>query len=73
MDTLQSSPYAFKIFMPPTEDEEFKVATNLIHIRSDQKVQCEPFIYFNKKVCAFAVIFDDVDVNNNLVLYPSYI
>ena len=71
MDTLQSSPYAFKIFMPPTEDEEFKVATNLIHIRSDQKVQCEPFIYFNKMVCAFAVIFDDVDVNNNLVLYPK--
>ena len=71
MDTLQSSPYAFKIFMPPTIDEEHSIAANLIHIRSDQKVQCEPFSYKGKMVCAFAVIFDDIDINNNLVLYPK--
>ena len=69
VDTLYTSVYAFKIFMPPI----YSVSGNslsLVHIRSDQKVQCEPYEYNNKKACVFAVIFDEGDVGNNLIVYP---
>ena len=70
-DSIQSSPYAFKLLMPLKVDkEELEPATEVIHIRSDQKVQCLPFNYHDKYICFFAVIFDDTDANNNLVLYP---
>ena len=41
-DSIQFSPYAFKIFMPPTVNADEKLAAEIIHIRSDQKVQCRP-------------------------------
>ena len=69
-DTLKSSPYAFKIFMPPTVDDEYKLASEIIHIRTDQKVQCLPFKYNTTNICVFATIFDEMDFNHNLVLYP---
>ena len=70
-DSIQSSPYAFKIFLPQLADSQEKsIATEIIHIRSDQKVQCLPYNYNDKYICLFAVIFDDIDENSNLVLYP---
>ena len=69
-DTMDSSPYAFKIFMPPTIDKEYELAAEIIHIRSDQKVQCLPFEYNTTNICVFAVVFDEMDYNHNLVLYP---
>ena len=70
-DSIQSSPYAFKIFLPLIADQESKTAAEIIHIRSDQKVQCLPFVFTNNSyVCMFAVIIDDVDATRNLVVYP---
>ena len=73
-DSLQSSPYAFKLFMPPilaTTDEGEVISAEIIHIRSDQKVQCLPFEYdLGIYTCLFAVIFDDSDIMNNLIAYP---
>lgn len=39
---MSVSPYAFKLYMPPILDigEGSAIAANIIHIRSDQKVQC---------------------------------
>ena len=69
-DSLKSSPYAFKIFMPPIVNQELQLAAELYHIRSDQKVQCIPFNYKNTNICSFAVIFDGFDINHKLILYP---
>ena len=70
-DSIQSSPYAFKIFMPPIVEPEHQIALEIIHIRSDQKVQCLPFeLEDNEFLCMFAVIVDDIDVKRNLVVYP---
>ena len=70
-DSIQSSPYAFKIFMPPIASKEFQLASQIIHIRSDQKVQCLPFEFKdNQYVCMFAVIIDDIDATRNLIVYP---
>ena len=69
-DSIQSSPYAFKIFMPYIMDKETHISSEIIHIRSDQKVQCIPFFYKSKNICVFAVIFDDIDKDNSLVLLP---
>ena len=75
IDSLYTSIYAFKISMPPTvyfEDLDKTESFEIIHIRSDQKVQCEPFEYENEQyACIFAVIFDDGDVGNNLIAYPK--
>ena len=77
IDTLYTSVYAFKLFMPPTykyskETEEGqrmeKAAFEIIHIRSDQKVQCDPG---DNKVCLFAVIFDEGDISSNLIVHPK--
>ena len=71
IDTLYSSVYAFKVFQPPiyqTQDKMQKAAFEIIHIRSDQKVLCDPA---QIGACLFAVIFDEGDINNNLVLYPK--
>lgn len=70
-DSLESSPYAFKLFLPPILLKEEQVSAEVIHIRSDQKVQCSPFfIEKNTSLCIFAVIFDDMDIKSNLVVYP---
>ena len=69
VDTLYTSVYAFKIFMPPVYTSGSN-SLSLVHIRSDQKVQCEPFTYNGKLACVFAVIFDEGDVGNNLIVYP---
>ncbi len=70
-DSIQSSPYAFKIFMPPTVDLETKVGAEIIHIRSDQKVQCLPALMENNNyVCIFAVVFDDMDLERDMLIYP---
>ena len=76
VDTLYTSVYAFKLFMPPTyktegtkeEQEKQKIAFELIHIRSDQKVQCDPG---DNLVCLFAVIFDEGDISSNLIVHPK--
>ena len=70
-DNIQSSPYAFKIFLPSkVEKDEYKVAAQIIHIRTDEKVQCLPFKYKNKNICSFVSIFTEKEGNINLVLYP---
>ena len=70
-DSLQSSPYAFKIFLPPRAHTEVQLPVEIIHIRSDQKVQCLPFEFVdNHYVCLFAVIIDDIDATRNLIIYP---
>ena len=46
LDSLYTSVYAFKLFMPPTyknkENKNEKAVVELIHMHSDQKVQCHP-------------------------------
>ena len=69
-DSIHSSPYAFKLFMPPTYYDDENLGAEIIHIRADQKVQCRPFKYNNEYACMFAVVFDDIDINNALVLFP---
>ena len=70
-DSIESSPYAFKIFEPPLARDNEKIASELIHIRADQKVQCLPLVLEKKYyLCLFSVIFDETDLKNNLVLYP---
>ena len=70
-DSIQLSPYAFKLYMPKIyNDENLKYVNKIIHIRSDQKVQCQPFNYEGANICLFAAIFDDGDKNGNLVIYP---
>ena len=72
IDSLYTSVYSFKIFMPPTYkptvSEKEREAFELIHIRSDQKVQCDPG---DQLVCLFAVIFDDGDITSNLTVFPK--
>ena len=70
VDTLYTSVYAFKVFMPPINKLSSTSSLSLVHIRSDQKVQCEPYFYNNKLACVFAVIFDEGDIGNNLIVYP---
>ena len=70
VDTLYTSVYAFKLFMPPTYKDKNtteKAAVELIHIRSDQKVQCDPGDF---KTCLFAVIFDEGDIRSHLIVHP---
>ena len=73
IDSLYTSVYAFKIFMPPTyieEESANRLAFELIHIRSDQKIQCDPIQIEGIYSCIFAVIFDGSDANSSLVVYP---
>jgi hypothetical protein len=70
-DSLESSPYAFKLFEPPLARENEKITSELIHIRTDQKVQCLPLLFLSQyPLCIFAVVFDETDLQNNLILYP---
>ena len=75
-DTLYTSMYSFKIFMPPiyTGEQHFdRRVIEIIHIRSDQKVQCHPTHEGNNDnrfSCLFAVVFDEGDIGKNLVVYP---
>ena len=70
VDTMYTSVYAFKIFMAQIYETPEKESFRIVHIRSDQKVQCEPFLLNNKYTCAFAVLFDEGDDGNNLIVYP---
>ena len=71
VDTLYSSVYAFKLFQPPNYVEEnYTVPFELLHIRSDQKVQCVPKESGGVLGCAFAVIFDGSDIDSHLIVYP---
>ena len=73
IDSIDTSIFAFKIFMPPLY-KEYGVeygSFDLIHVRSDQKVQCSPFKSDDLFVCYFAVIFDGSDTNSSLVVYPK--
>ena len=71
IDSIYSSPYAFKVFMPLLMAEGTKDIMQMIHIRTDQKVQCLPFNYENTKICLFAAIVDDTDAKRNIVIYPK--
>ena len=65
MDSIYSSPYAFKIYMPPKE-------LDVIQIRSDQKTQCLTFNKIEKNyICYFSVLFEEMDIGSNLVIYPK--
>ena len=66
IDSIYSSPYAFKIYLPPKDQD-------IIHIRSDQKVQCYTFnkLSNGEYVCYFAVVFDEMDFGSNLIIYPK--
>ena len=70
VDSFYTSVYTFKIFLSQifkTPHEELRI----INIRSDQKVQCEPFSSGNNQFgCFFAVLFDEGDNGNNLIVYP---
>ena len=58
--------------MPTTYIEEDMESIEIIHIRSNQKVQCAPYeIDENTYLFVFAVIFDDSDVNGILVVYAK--
>ena len=72
MDTLDSSIFAFKIFVPKKNDGTYtQNILETIHIRSDQKVQCKPYTEdYEHYSCIFAVVFDDCDVGKNIVVYP---
>jgi hypothetical protein len=70
VDSLYTSVYAFKLFMPPTYKASSpleKEAYEIIHIRSDQKVQCDPG---SSMICLFAVIFEEGDLFNDLLVFP---
>ena len=71
IDSIDSSPYAFKIFMPPFMAEGSEYIIQMIHIRTDQKVQCLPFKYKDNNICLFAAIVDDSDLKRNLAIYPK--
>ena len=68
--TMPSSPYAFRIFMPQPVSSELKFAAQILHIRSDQKVQCIPLKYKDEYICLFAIIFDDINLKTNMIIYP---
>ena len=59
IDTVYTSMYAFRLTMPPmikpdpTSDE--RLAFNILHIRTDQKVQCKPEKGGTGNRCLFAV------------------
>ena len=68
MNSIYSSPYAFKIFMPTINHGN---NIDIIYIQNDQKVQCLNFLDKNNKfICYFSVIFSELDNNSNLIIYP---
>ena len=73
-DTLYTSLYAFKIFMPKrAKGGEYSALNEIIHIRSDQKVQCDPLVPMDSDIytCIFAVVFDEGDIDKTLIVYPK--
>ena len=67
VDSLYYSVYAFKIFIPPlyinSRGDEIE-SLELLHVRSNQKVQCRPFTKWGIPRCLFAIIFDKNDIND---------
>ena len=51
--------------MPPILHKEGQISAEIIHIRSDQKVQCLPFQYDNSYICLFAVTIE----TNNIEIF----
>jgi hypothetical protein len=73
IDSIITSPYAFRLFMPPmftVQDYKEQMALELIHIKSDQKVQCDPIGFEGFYSCLFAVIYEESDNNKTLIAYP---
>ena len=70
MNGINSSPYAFKIFMPITDGKNY---IDIIQIQGEQKAQCLNFFdkKTNKYLCYFSVTFSDLDIDSNLILYPQ--
>ena len=64
--------YSFIIYMPPNINSlENKKGLNIIYIKSERKVQCLIHDYKNGfKACIFAIIFEDMELVNNLIIYP---
>ena len=76
-DSVFTSMYAFRISMPllaiDPSDINSKLAGNILHIRSDQKVQCNPQNkdHSDNYECLFAVVFDAGDIGKSLLVYPK--
>ena len=73
MILLYSLNYAFKIFLPPNKGDEYeydKSLIEIIHIISDQKVQCDPNPQNGFYSCVFGVVFDEGDVGKNIIVFP---
>ena len=72
VDSLYYSVYAFRIFIPPlfinSRDDNYE-SFELLHVRSNQKVQCRPFTKWGIPHCLFAIIFDKNDINGRLAVY----
>ena len=75
IDTVFTSMYAFRISMPlsgsSSSDFQTRLASNILHVRSDQKVQCKPERDNNDYQCLFAIIFDRGDIGKSLLAYPK--
>ena len=71
-DSIKSTPYAFKVFEPPfTPHDNEKIASELIHVTSDQKVQCLPLLFETRyPLCLFVILLDDIELKKNLILLP---
>ena len=69
MNSIYSSPYAFKVFMPSINNGN---SIDIIQIQGDQKVQCLNFLEknTNKYLCYFSVVFTELDNDSNLIVYP---
>ena len=74
-DTLYTTMYAYRITQPLTKispSTEEQIVTNILHVKSDQRVQCKPKSYANRKyTCLFAVVFDSGDIGKSLLVYPK--
>jgi len=72
VDSLYYSVYAFKIFLPQyiiDSRGDSLMPFELLHVRSNQKVQCLPFDVWGPTVCLYAIIFDKNDINGRLAVY----
>jgi len=72
VDSFYYSVYAFKIFIPPlfiNSRGEALDSFELLHVRSNQKVQCLPFTKWGTPRCLFAIIFDKNDISGRLAVY----
>ena len=52
-------------------DSHFDSTFDVIHVKSNQKVQCNPSMINNQYTCVFAFIFEGCEENSNLIAYPK--